>query len=101
MGEAVAQVDESIMESPSPEVTVTMVEKPASKAVGASTAQNTAMVVVSTPLPTSSLVGHASNSQRLEDDVVLEFDAAHRLSKLTVAWENLSAEAVFLESSFR
>jgi hypothetical protein len=34
-----------------------------------------ALVVVSTLLPTSSLVGHASSSQRLEDDVVLEFDA--------------------------
>jgi uncharacterized membrane protein YesL len=25
----------------------------------------------------------------LEDDVVLEFDATHHLSKLTAAWENL------------
>jgi hypothetical protein len=49
--------------------------------------------MVSTPLPTSSPIGHASSSQRLEDDVVLEFDATHRLSKLSVAWENLSVGA--------
>jgi hypothetical protein len=89
----VAQVDQAVVESPDPEVTVTVVEKPASKAGGASTAQNTALVVVSTPLSTSSLVGHASSSQCLEDDVVLEFDATHRLSKLIVAWENLSVGA--------
>jgi hypothetical protein len=75
MGDAVAQVDQAIAESPSPKVTVIVVEKLASEAVGASTAQNMALVVVSTLLPTSSLVGHASSSQRLEDDVVLEFDA--------------------------
>jgi hypothetical protein len=91
MGKAMAQVDQVVVESPSPEVTVTVVEKPASKGAGASTMQNTALVVVSTPLPTSSLVGHASSSQCLEDDVVLEFDATNHLSKLTVAWENLSA----------
>jgi hypothetical protein len=34
------------------------------------------------PLPTSS-TAHASSSQRLEDDVVLQFDATHHLSKLT------------------
>jgi hypothetical protein len=32
MGEAVAQVDEAIMELPNPEATVTVVEKPALKA---------------------------------------------------------------------
>jgi hypothetical protein len=68
-----------------------MVEKLTSKAAGASTAQDTALVVVSAPLPTSSPVSHTSSSQRLEDDVVLEFDATCHLSKLTTAWENLSA----------
>jgi hypothetical protein len=29
----------------------------------------------------------------LEDDVMLEFDATHCLSKMTTAWENLSAGA--------
>jgi hypothetical protein len=71
---------------------MTVVEKLALETAGASTVQDTALVVVSTPLPTSP-VGHASSSQCLEDDVVLEFDATHHLSKLTAAWENLSAGA--------
>jgi hypothetical protein len=86
-----AQVDEVIVESPNPVVTVTVVEKSASKVVGASTTQDMALIVVSTPLSTSSPVGHASSSQHLEDDVVLEFDATHHLSKLTAACENLLA----------
>jgi hypothetical protein len=93
VGETVAYVDQAIMESPNPEVTVTVAEKSALEAAGASTAQDTALVMVSTPLPTSSPVGHASSNQRLEDDVVLEFDTTHHLSKLTAAWENLSAGA--------
>jgi hypothetical protein len=75
------------------EVNVTVVEKPASDAARASTAQDTVLVMVSAPLPTSSLIDHASSSQRLEDDVVLEFYATHCLSKLTVAWEKLLARA--------
>jgi hypothetical protein len=93
MGEAVAWVDQAVVESPNPEVTMTVVEKLALETTGASTAQDTTLVVVSAPLPISSPVGHASSGQRLEDDVVLEFDATHHLSKLTAAWENLSAGA--------
>jgi hypothetical protein len=79
-----AQVDEAIVESPNPMVTMTVEEKSSSEAARASIVQDTTLVVVSTPLPTSS-VSHASSSQRLEDDVMLEFDATHRLSKLTTA----------------
>jgi hypothetical protein len=88
-----AQVDEVVVESPNLEVAMAVVEKLASEAARASTTQDTALVVVLAPLPISSHVGHASSSQRLEDDVVLEFDATHHLSMLTVAWENLSAGA--------
>jgi hypothetical protein len=35
----------------------------------------------------------SSPSRRLAKDVVLEFDATHHLSKLTMAWEGLSARA--------
>jgi hypothetical protein len=97
VGKAIAQVDRVVVDSSNPEVTMTVVEKLALEAAGASTAQDTALVVVSAPLPISSPIGHASSSQRLEDDVVLEFDATHHLSKLTMAWENLSAGA----ASFR
>jgi hypothetical protein len=93
MREAVAQVDQAIVESPNPEVTMIVVEKLALKVAGASTVQHTALVVVSAPLPTSSPICHTSSSQRLEDDVVLEFDATHCLSKLTMAWESLLARA--------
>jgi hypothetical protein len=37
--------------------------------------------------------GQFLGNQCLEDDVVLEFDATHHLSKLTMAWEGLSAGA--------
>jgi hypothetical protein len=77
------------LESPNPALTVIVAEKFASEVAGASTAQDMALVMVLTPLLTSSPINHASSSQRLEDDVVLEFDATHCLSKLTVAWENL------------
>jgi hypothetical protein len=50
-----------------------------------------ALVMVSTSLPCPPHAGQSSNNQCLEDDVVLEFDATHRLSKLTMAWEDLSA----------
>jgi hypothetical protein len=79
---------------------VTVVEKSASEVAGASTAQDMALVVVSTPLPTS-LVGHTLSSQRLEDDVVLEFDTTHHLSKLTAAWGTSQLEQLLLETSFR
>jgi hypothetical protein len=58
-----AQVDEAIVESPNLVVTVTMVEKYALEVVGASTAQDTALVVVSKPLLTSSPIGHTSSVQ--------------------------------------
>jgi hypothetical protein len=54
-----AQVDEAIVESPNPMVTMTVVEKPALEAAGASTTQDMALVVVPTPLSISSPVGHA------------------------------------------
>jgi hypothetical protein len=59
MGEVMAQVDEAIVESPNPMVTMTVVEKPALEAAGASTTQDMALVVVPTPLSISSPVGHA------------------------------------------
>jgi hypothetical protein len=78
------------MESPNPEVTVTVAEDLALVA-RASTAHGMALVMVSMPQPTSSSAAHASTSQCLEDDVVLQFDATHRLSELTVTWQKLSA----------
>jgi hypothetical protein len=69
---------------------MTVVKNPATEVVRTSSVQDTALVVVFTPLPTSS-AAHASSSQCLEDDVVLQFDATHHLSKLAMAWGRLSA----------
>jgi hypothetical protein len=76
-----AQTDEAVVESPNPTVIVTMAEKPASAL---------ALVVVSSAQLTSSATGHASSSLCLEEDVVLQFDATHRLSELTASWERLA-----------
>jgi hypothetical protein len=76
------QTDEVIVESPNPALTVTLAEKPASAS---------ALVVVSSVQPTSSAAIHASSSLCLDEDVVLQFDATHCLSKLTASWGRLAA----------
>jgi hypothetical protein len=55
--------------------------------------QDTALVVVSTSLSSPHPASQFLGNQHLKDDVVLEFDATHRLSKLTMAWEGLSVRA--------
>ena len=57
----------------------------------ASSAQDTALVLSSSHRPASSSAPLATSSQHLDDDVVREFDATHRLSELTAAWGNLAA----------
>jgi hypothetical protein len=59
--------------------------------------QDTALVVVFTSLSCPPPASQPLDNQHLEDDVVLECNATHRLSKLTVAWEGLSTGA----ASFR
>jgi hypothetical protein len=81
--ETTTQVEQAAVELPYPEV------------AGGSTmwdmALDMALVVVSTSLPCPPHTSQSSNNQCLEDDVVLEFDATHRLSKLTMVWEDLLA----------
>jgi hypothetical protein len=55
--------------------------------------QDTTLVVVSTSLPFPPPAGQSLDNHCLEDDVVLEFDATRRLSKLTTTWEGLLARA--------
>jgi hypothetical protein len=62
---------------------------------GISTATTLALVVVSSAQLTSSAAGHASSSLCLEEDVVLQFDATHRLSELTASWGRLVAGTTF------
>jgi hypothetical protein len=81
-GETVIPVEQAI-EFAHPTEVMTVVGRPAEDTVGASVVLDTALVLAST----------SSRSQRLAEDVVLEFDAIHRLSKLTTAWEGLSTGA--------
>jgi len=69
-----------------PEVTVTMAMavEPSEEVAGAS--QGTALVLSSLPRPASPSAPLPSGVQRLDDDVVQQFDATHRLSELTAAW---------------
>ena len=69
-----------------PEVIVAVVVEPSEELVGAS--QGTALVLSSLPRPASPSAPLASGVQRLDDDVVQQFDATHRLSELTAAWGN-------------
>ena len=66
-----------------PEVTVAVAMEPSEEVAGAS--QGTALVLSSLPQPASPSAPLASGVQRLDDDVVQQFDATHRLSELTAA----------------
>ena len=64
-----------------PEVTVAMVVEPYEEVAEAS--QGTALVLSSSQRPASPSAPLAPGCHRLDDDVVQQFDATHRLSKLT------------------
>ena len=65
------------------EVTVVMAVGTSEEVAGAS--QDTALVLPSLPAPASPSAPLGTSSQRLDDDVLLQFDATHRLSELTAA----------------
>jgi hypothetical protein len=81
----VAPDDHAIVESPTPEVMVTMVVDPSKEAAKASIAQVMALVLSSSHRSVSPPVALGTSSQRLDDDVMREFNATHRLSELTIA----------------
>ena len=56
----------------------------------AGASQDTALVLPSLPTPASPSAPLGTSSQRLDDDVLLQFDATHRLPELTAAWGALS-----------
>ena len=64
--------------------TVVVAVDPSKEVAGAS--QGTALVLSSLPRPASPSGPLASGVQRLDDDVVQQFNATHRLSELTTAW---------------
>ena len=65
-------------------VTVAVAVEPFDEIAVAS--QGTALVLSSLPWPASPSAPLASGVQHLDDDVVQQFDATHRLSELTTAW---------------
>jgi len=67
-----------------PEVIVAVAVEPSEEVAGAS--QGTALVLSSLPRPASPSAPLPSGVQHLDDDVVQQFDATHRLSELTAAW---------------
>jgi len=66
-----------------PEVTVATAVGTSGEVAGAS--QDTALVLSSLPTPASPSAQLGTSNQRLDDDVLLQFDATHRLSELTAA----------------
>ena len=57
---------------------------PSEEVAGAS--QDTALVLPSLHQPTSPSAPRATSGQRLDDDVLQQFDATYRLSELTATW---------------
>ena len=67
-----------------PEVTVATVVGTSEEVAGSS--QDMALVLPSLPAPASPTAPLGTSSQRLDDDVLLQFDATHRLSELAAAY---------------
>ena len=67
-----------------PEVTMAVAVEPSEEVAEAS--QGMALVLSSLPRPSSPSTPLASGVQRLDDDVVQQFDATYRLLELTAAW---------------
>ena len=67
-----------------PEVTVATVVGTSGEVAGASL--DTALVLPSLPALASPSALLGTSSQRLDDEVLLQFNATHRLSELTAAW---------------
>ena len=74
-----------------PGVTVAMGVDPSEELAGAS--QDMALVLPSLPVPASPSTSLGTCALRLDDDVLHQFDATHRLSELTAAWGNLATFA--------
>jgi hypothetical protein len=72
---------------------VTEVIGPSEEVAGASTAQVAALVLSSSHHSVSPHAALGTSSQRLDDDVLQEFDATRRLSELTTDWGILAAGA--------
>jgi hypothetical protein len=93
MRETVASNEHADAESPTPGMMVTVATGPSEKVAGASIAQVSTLVLSSSHQPVSPPVALGISSQRLDDDVLREFNATRRLSELTTKWGVLAAGA--------
>ena len=75
--------DHVAMDLLTPGVTLAMAVAPSKGVAGAS--QDTVLVLPSSHRPASPSAPLATGGHRLDDDVVQQFDATHRLSELTAA----------------
>ena len=74
-----------------PEVTMVTAVGTSDEVAGA--LQDTALALPSLPAPASPSAPLGTGASRLDDDVLYQFDATHRLSELTAAWGNLASSA--------
>jgi hypothetical protein len=81
--ETVASDEHDTVESPTPAMVVTVAVGPYEEVAGASSAQVATLVLSSSHQPVSPLFALGISSKCLDDDVLWEFDATHRLSELT------------------
>jgi hypothetical protein len=72
---------------------ITMVAGSSKEVAGASVAQDAALVLSSSHQSVSPHVALGTSSQRLDNDMLREFDATYHLSELTIDWGILAAGA--------
>jgi hypothetical protein len=77
--ETVASDEHATIESPTPRMVVTVVAGPFEEVAGASATQVASLVLSSSHQSVSPHVALGTSSQCLDDDVLREFDATHRL----------------------
>jgi hypothetical protein len=91
--ETVASDEHAAAESPTPGMMVTVAVGLSEEVAGASIAQVAALVPSSSHQPVSPPTALGISSQRLDDDVLWEFDATRCLLELTTEWGVLAAGA--------
>jgi hypothetical protein len=99
--ETMASNEQATIESPTPGMVVTMVVGPFKEVVGASAAKVVALVLSSSHQSVSPHVALSTSSQRLDDDVLREFDTTRRLLELTTKWGILAAGAASFGEKFQ
>jgi hypothetical protein len=99
--ETVASDEHAAAESPTLVMAVTVAVGLSEKVAGTSSAQVAALVPSSSHQLVSPPAVLGISSQRLDDDMLREFDATRRLPELTTEWGVLTAGAASFGRNFR